>query len=60
MATTKKPTAIRLTDDGKELLAALATKNGVSQAAIMEIAIRRMAEQEGVKVRKGVKEGSPS
>ena len=50
MATTKKPTAIRLTDEGKRLLNALASHLGVSQAAVMEIAIRRVAKDEGFEV----------
>jgi predicted transcriptional regulator len=48
MATTKKQTGIRLTDEGRELLEELARKLGVSQTAIMEIAIRKMAANEGV------------
>ncbi len=45
----EKQTNVRLTDEGKRLLDELTKKLGVSQAAIIEIAIRRLAEQENVK-----------
>ena len=48
MATLKKPTAIRLTGEGKELLENLSRQLGVTQTAVMEMAIRRMAQQEKV------------
>jgi predicted transcriptional regulator len=48
MATTKKATAIRLTDEGTRLLAAVADQLGVSRTAVMEMAIRRIAKEEGV------------
>jgi predicted DNA-binding protein len=41
----KKPTSIRLSAEGKELLRRLAKDLGVSMAAALEIAIRKMAEQ---------------
>jgi predicted transcriptional regulator len=44
----KQATSIRLSGEAKRLLAALAQKLGISQAAIMEIAIRRLAEQERI------------
>jgi predicted transcriptional regulator len=56
MATTKKPTAVRLTDDGKLLLEKMAKRLGVSQTAIMEMAIREMAERRGVDLRESVPE----
>ena len=42
----KNPTSIRLTPEAERLLKELATKLGVTQAAIMEIAIRKFAEVE--------------
>jgi predicted DNA-binding protein len=41
-------TSLRLTPEGKRLLQALAQKLGVTQAAIIEIAIRKFAETEKV------------
>ena len=46
---TKRPTSVRLTEEAKRLLAALAKKLGVSQAAVLEIAVREKARREGVK-----------
>ncbi len=46
----KQPTSLRLSPEAKRLLAELAKKLGVTQAAIIEMAIRRFAESEGVKV----------
>lgn len=45
----KSNTSVRLTPEAAHLLKALAKKLGISQTAILELAIRRMAEQEGVK-----------
>lgn len=44
----KLSTSLRLSPEAKRLLAELAKKLGITQAAIMEIAIRRLAEKEGV------------
>jgi len=44
----KSNTSLRLTPEAIRLLRELAKKLGVSQTAIMEMAIRRMAEQENV------------
>lgn len=44
----KQPTSVRLSPEAKRLLERLADKLGVTQAAIIEMAIRRMAEAEGV------------
>lgn len=46
----KQPTSLRLSPEAKRLLTELARKLGVTQAAIVEIAIRRLAEIEGIKV----------
>ena len=47
--TTKKSTTIRLSEDARGLLARIAVKLGVSQAAVMEMALRLLAKREGVK-----------
>lgn len=47
--TTKQSTTHRLTEEARLLLQALARKSGVSQTAIMEMAIREKAKREGVK-----------
>jgi predicted DNA-binding protein len=44
----KHPTSIRLTPEAERLLKELAKKLGITQAAVMEIAIRRLAELESV------------
>ncbi len=49
----KTPKAFRLTEDGETLLAALAKRLGVKQTAVVEMAIRRMAEAEGVRAEQG-------
>lgn len=45
----KQPTSVRLSDTAKRLLAKLAEKFGVSQAAMLEIIIREKAKKERVK-----------
>ncbi len=44
----KSPTSIRLTKVAKYLLKALADKQGISQAAMLEILIREKAKTEGI------------
>jgi predicted DNA-binding protein len=44
---TKKKTSIRYSDEAKMLLEKLSKKLGVSQSAILELAIRTLAKQEG-------------
>ena len=48
MATKKVPTAVRLSSVGKQQLEALADKLGVSQTAVIEMAVRMMAERERI------------
>ena len=43
-----KTTSLRLTSEAKRLLVALALKLGLSQAGVIELAIRRLAEIEKV------------
>lgn len=45
-----KPTSIRLTPDGKKLLAALQNHLGLKRSAVIELAIRRLAQAEGVRL----------
>jgi predicted transcriptional regulator len=44
----KVSTSVRLTQEGKRLLDALAEKLGISQSAALEIAIREKARKEKV------------
>jgi len=45
----KYATSLRLTSEAKQLLQALAKKLGISQSAVIEIAIRDKAKREQVK-----------
>jgi len=45
----KKPTSVRLSDDAKRLIAKLSLKLGISQTAIIELAIREKAKREGIR-----------
>lgn len=45
----KRALSIRLTPEANALLKKMAQKFGVTQAAILEMALRRMAAQEGVR-----------
>ncbi len=45
-----KQVNVRLTDDAVQLLLELTKKLGISQAAVLEIAIRRFAENENVQI----------
>jgi predicted transcriptional regulator len=49
MATDKKSTTYRLTDDARRMLVAMAERLGISQSAVLELAIREKAKREGVK-----------
>jgi antitoxin component of RelBE/YafQ-DinJ toxin-antitoxin module len=44
----KKSTTIRITEEGRNILASLAAKLGISQAAVMELALRKLAKEEGL------------
>lgn len=48
MNSRKTPSAFRLTTKGKSLLRLLAEKLGVNQTAVVEMAIRQMAEREKI------------
>ena len=45
---TKKATSIRISEEGKWLLQELSAKLGISQAAVIELALRALAKREGV------------
>ena len=45
----KKPTSIRLSVEAKRLRKLLAKQLGVSESAVLELAIRELAEKKGVK-----------
>lgn len=47
----KNPKNLRLSDEGDRLLLALSARLGVTQVAVIEIALRRMARSEEVDVR---------
>jgi predicted transcriptional regulator len=44
-----KPTSVRLSDDAKRLIKLMSQKLGISQTAIIELAIREKAKREGIK-----------
>jgi TRAP-type C4-dicarboxylate transport system substrate-binding protein len=44
----KKKTSIRYSAEAKDLLEKLAKKMGISQSAVLELAIRALAKQEGI------------
>ena len=46
MAESKRATSIRLSEEGRRLLERLAENLGVSQAAVMELSLRRLARTE--------------
>jgi len=46
----KKSLGLRLSEDAIALLREMAKRNGLSQAGIMELAIREKATREGVKI----------
>lgn len=46
MATKGDPTSFRLTDGTRTLLAALAEHLGISQVAVIEMAVRQLARRE--------------
>jgi hypothetical protein len=49
MSDKKHPTSIRLSDEAKRLQKRLSQKLGVSQAAVLELALRALAQRENVK-----------
>ncbi len=49
----RKATSFRLTEPALGLIKALAEKLGLSQAAVVEVAVRKMAKDQGVPVPRG-------
>ena len=45
----KHPTTIRLSDEAKRLRKLLALQMGISESAVLELAIRELAEKRGIK-----------
>lgn len=45
----KRSTSLRLSDQARELLVKLKKKLGINQTSVLELAIRRLAEAEGIK-----------
>ncbi len=50
----KKHSSYRLSDEGKQLLRLLAQKLGVSETAVLEMAVRKLAEREEVREERNV------
>ncbi len=46
---TKKKTSIRFSETATILLKLLSERLGISQSAVVELAIRRLAKQEGIR-----------
>jgi predicted DNA-binding protein len=46
----KKHTSYRISEEGKHLIKLLAHRLGVTETAVVEMAVREMAEKRGVKV----------
>jgi predicted DNA-binding protein len=44
----KKKTSIRLSEEAQILIAQLSTQLGISQSAVVELAIRVLAKREGI------------
>ena len=55
---TKTPMNLRLTGTAKRLMAAMAQKKGISQTAVVELAVRMMAEAEGIKAEGNKQDGN--
>lgn len=49
---TRKPISFRLSEEGKKLLEAIAADTGVSQTSVVEMALRDLAKQRGIKLPK--------
>jgi predicted transcriptional regulator len=46
---TKKQTSIRLSDTAKKLVQRIGERLGMSQSAVLELAIRTLAKREGIR-----------
>jgi predicted DNA-binding protein len=54
MKANKNPTSIRLSTEGKRLRKVLAEHLGLSESAVIELALRRLAEMEKISREKSV------
>jgi hypothetical protein len=54
----KTSVGMRLSNEARRLLRVLAGQSGLSQAGVVELAIRRMAKAEGVEVREETPEAT--
>ena len=52
---TSNPSSVRLSDEGKDLQTSLAEHLGISKSAVLELALRKLAKQEGISARKSEK-----
>ncbi len=55
-----KPTSVRLSADAKGLQRLLSQHLGVSQHAVLELAIRMLAEQKGIKLKEKMNAITPT
>ncbi len=55
----KKHTSYRISEEGKQCIQLLARLLGVSETAVVEIAVREMAEKKGVKFEQSHTTGPP-
>ena len=56
----KRSTSLRLTEEALRLLAAMAQADGISQTAMLEIAIREAARKRGLHAHPGIQAESQS
>lgn len=52
---TKQPTSLRLSPEGHRLISLLSSYLAVNRSAVIELAIREMAERKGVAIEKSRK-----
>ncbi len=49
-----KQSSYRISDEGKQIIKILSKKYGITDTAILEIAIRKLGEVEGVKLEQNI------
>lgn len=49
---TREQINVRLSEDARKLLALLASKLGISRTAVIELAIRELAEKKNIRIEK--------
>jgi len=55
-----KQSSYRISEEGKQIMKTLAKKYGITDTAILEIAIRKFGEIEGVKIKQDTENHSAS